>query len=165
MYDAKLKTIVGRLDRKSIPYRYANQVQFYQRSLARKQTKAECHFEERVAQILRDEGRAGYSPQKPFFITDQIAFIVDFHFPKFRAVIEIDGSSHYGAKNKEYDAWRDGVLKRYGGVDVLRLSNAFVLRHTNEAFNQVVRFLGERENATPYYRKHFRLVYSHYFDD
>lgn len=49
-------------------------------------------------------------------------YIVDFYCPKFKVVIEIDGSQHYTDEYENKDVARDSYLMR-NGIEVIRFSN------------------------------------------
>ncbi|MBS4000802.1 MAG: endonuclease domain-containing protein [Desulfobulbaceae bacterium] len=49
-------------------------------------------------------------------------YIVDFYCPKYKLVIELDGSQHYSNSGQEYDLHRDNYLKGIG-MKVLRFTN------------------------------------------
>jgi very-short-patch-repair endonuclease len=49
-------------------------------------------------------------------------YITDFYCPKYRLVIELDGSQHYYEKGLEYDKVRDSYLKELD-YKILRFSN------------------------------------------
>ncbi len=49
-------------------------------------------------------------------------YIVDFYSAKAMLVVELDGSQHYSAEGKEYDAKRTEFLRGYG-LAVLRIPN------------------------------------------
>lgn len=51
------------------------------------------------------------------------SYVVDFYCASAKLVIEIDGSQHYDAEGKKYDATRDCYLQSLG-LTVLRFSNA-----------------------------------------
>ena len=76
-------------------------------------TKEECH-------IWFDYLR-GY---KPRFKRQRIVgnYILDFYCEQARLAVEADGSQHYGAKGRLYDAERDLYLLNQG-IIVLRFSN------------------------------------------
>lgn len=161
MYCPKKRCIVGRHDGEPISERYIKIVEFRRGQLTRNPTKAEQHFEKHVASLIADETRTFYRSQKVFYIIDGFAFIADFYFPKFRTVVEIDGASHRKTENIERDKWRDEVLFRTGKISVVRFTNKEVLSDIYGTFNRCVRFLSEREHATPSYRKILRRVYEH----
>jgi very-short-patch-repair endonuclease len=50
-------------------------------------------------------------------------YIADFYCAEAKVVIELDGSGHYTAEGKEYDAERTAFLKKYDLV-VVRILNA-----------------------------------------
>ena len=54
-------------------------------------------------------------------------YIVDFYCHKAKLVVELDGSQHYSADQKEYDEKRTEYLKQQG-LKVIRFSNLDVIR-------------------------------------
>ena len=50
-------------------------------------------------------------------------YIVDFYIAKSKIVIEVDGSQHYEASEKQRDEERDAYMRSLG-ITVLRYSNA-----------------------------------------
>lgn len=149
-------------DGQPISRMYELKISSLKRTFQSHPTEAEKHFEKEIAAVIADEARATFVKQRIFYITDQVGFIADFYFQKFKTVVEIDGSHH--GEIAERDQWRSGLLKDHGGISVLRFSNKEILTNTSGVFNQVVRFLGEQEKATPSHRKYLRQVYSHFFD-
>ena len=65
-------------------------------------------------------------------------FIVDFYIPDYNLVIEVDGEIHNTLKNKEYDSFKDTMLKLYG-LSVLRITNEMI----NLDFNKAVELIEE----------------------
>lgn len=53
-------------------------------------------------------------------------YIVDFHCPKLRLVIEIDGETHFTEEGKVFDEKRTNILKSYG-IKIIRFTNPDVL--------------------------------------
>jgi len=66
-------------------------------------------------------------------------FIVDFYIPDYNLVIEVDGKIHNTLKNKEYDSFKDTMLKLYG-LSVLRITNEMI----NLDFNKAVELIEEK---------------------
>ena len=66
-------------------------------------------------------------------------FIVDFYIPDYNLVIEVDGEIHNTLKNKEYDSFKDTMLKLYG-LSVLRITNEMI----NLDFNKAVELIEEK---------------------
>jgi very-short-patch-repair endonuclease len=160
MYDQKKKELIGRLDGTRISNEYEMRLRGFEKTLGAKPTPAELHFEEHIARVISLDAQTPYKAQRVLYISDTVGFFADFYFKKFRVVVEIDGSSHYGERAKEYDTWRDGLLNQCG-IAVIRFSNKAVLQRTIETFNATVRFLGDADRATPSHKKHLRKVYSH----
>lgn len=160
MYDQKQKKLVGLLDGKEISRRNEGKMLGFQKSLGARATEAELHFEKNVAKLISEEAHTPYRKQKIFHMTDGVAFVADFYFPNLRAVVEIDGPNHLKSREQQWDAWRDSLLDKVG-ITVLRIPNKHVLQSTNEVFNQVVRYLADRNVGTPSHLKYLRKVYSH----
>jgi len=68
-------------------------------------------------------------------------FIVDFYIPKFKVVIEIDGSQHLEESRQKKDEKRDITLREYGIV-VWRYSNESVNKRFNIVCNDILNRLG-----------------------
>lgn len=66
-------------------------------------------------------------------------YILDFYCQKLKLGIEIDGDSHVGDKNEEYDRSRTTDLAKYG-IEILRFWNTDVLKNLNE----VVKIIEQR---------------------
>lgn len=160
MYSKVLRTTVGHFDDKPISPQYQKKVNHFRKQLVKKCTVAELAFKTNIANVVSEEARTPYITQRVFHITDEIAFIADFYFKKFKVAVEIDGRKHYYKNEKDRDIWRDGLLHTYAGIHVIRFSNKAVLERRNEVFNNLVRFLAEQENATPSHRKYLRKIYS-----
>lgn len=71
--------------------------------------------------------------QKPFF-NDMYFLIADFYLPEHKLCIEVDGSSHQGAKKKRQENRRKWWLRKKG-IEVLRIRNkaAYKMRITDLA--------------------------------
>ena len=63
-------------------------------------------------------------------------YIVDFHCPALRLVIEIDGESHFTQDGKEYDAKRTGILEAYG-LKIVRFTNRDVTNSLDSICEQL----------------------------
>ena len=63
-------------------------------------------------------------------------FIADFYCHKAKLVIEIDGSNHLTAQNKEKDEFRTSILEGYG-LKVIRFTN----RQIDKNFDLVCRYI------------------------
>jgi very-short-patch-repair endonuclease len=69
-------------------------------------------------------------------------FIVDFYCHKADLVIELDGSVHEGAEQKEDDAERDKVLSEMG-LRVVRFVNEDVVRNLHEVVERSRELISE----------------------
>ncbi len=164
MYDQKKRLVVGLYDGEPISSRYLNTIRGCRKQL-QALTPTERIFEEKVAKVIQADVRTPYITQRTFFITDQIAFIADFYFKKFKLAIELDGQRHHYANEKVRDEWRSQMLKEHAGVTVLRFSNRRVAQDINGVFGATVQALGNQENGTPSVVRHLRKVYAHYFTE
>ena len=63
-------------------------------------------------------------------------FIADFYCHKAKLVIEIDGSNHLTAQNKEKDEFRTSILEGYG-LKVIRFTN----RQIDKNFDLICRYV------------------------
>jgi len=89
------------------------------RKLRNNSTRGEIKF---WSELLRNR-QSGYQ-----FYRQKILYhyIVDFHCPKLKLIIEIDGTSH--DNKKEYDEHRDKILGSYG-LKVLHFNDIKVLNN------------------------------------
>ena len=55
-------------------------------------------------------------------------YIVDFYCPQLKLVIEIDGETHIGVNNIEYDKIRTKTLEEKYGLKVMRFWNLDILK-------------------------------------
>jgi len=78
--------------------------------------------EDRLWEFLKNRKLAGQKFRRQFAIGN---FYVDFYCPKFRLIIEVDGSIHDVPKNKIYDRERQKSLESLGLV-FLRFKNSDV---------------------------------------
>ena len=72
-------------------------------------------------------------------------YIVDFHAPAVKLVIEVDGSQHLDAEHLIRDEVRDLFLKKQG-LRVLRFDNRQVLLASGSVLEEIFRVCGERLN-------------------
>ena len=68
-------------------------------------------------------------------------YIVDFHAPAPKLVVEVDGSQHYDGPGLKRDARRDAFLEEYG-LKVLRFSNLEVLENVEGVVECIRRAVG-----------------------
>ena len=67
-------------------------------------------------------------------------YIVDFHCPKAKLVIELDGGQHYSSEGKAKDRARDGYMKGIG-FRVLRFSDKEVFWNTQGVLERIWGYL------------------------
>jgi very-short-patch-repair endonuclease len=72
-------------------------------------------------------------------------YIVDFYIPKAHLVIEVDGEQHYTNEGKEYDDYRNEVLRLYY-LNVLRIPNYAVRNTFYEVCKQIQESIASCQN-------------------
>jgi len=65
-------------------------------------------------------------------------YIVDFHAPAAKLVIEVDGSQHLEPHGRKRDERRDGCLRKMG-LQILRFDNLQVLQETDAVMEAIYR--------------------------
>jgi very-short-patch-repair endonuclease len=70
-------------------------------------------------------------------------YVVDFHAPAARLVIEVDGSQHFESDGKRQDEIRDAWLRQQG-LTVLRFDNLQVLQEMDAVLEAIARVIEER---------------------
>lgn len=73
---------------------------------------------------------------EPLVNTDLLGEEVDFHWPRLRLVVEVDGEGHDRPPARRDDARRDALL-RQAGYTTLRFTGAEVERHPREVLGRV----------------------------
>ena len=74
---------------------------------------------------LRGRQIEGYKFRRQFGVG---IFIVDFYCADLKLAIEVDGDSHAGEKEEEYDTYREKCLAEFG-IRCLRFTNYEVMRN------------------------------------
>lgn len=99
------------------------------KQMRKKPTKAEKIFWEFIR-----KNRAGFDAN---FHRQKLmlGFIVDFWCPKYKLVIEIDGSSHEG--RSEYDKQRDDLLEYCLQIKVLRFTNEDIFNNIDYVLDTI----------------------------
>ena len=75
-------------------------------------------------------------------------YVVDFHAPAAKLVIEVDGSQHFDEAGQESDRRRDAYLESLG-QRVLRFDNLQVLKETEAVLETIFGVVGERIKSPP----------------
>lgn len=75
-------------------------------------------------------------------------YIVDFHAPASRLVIEVDGSQHFEAAGQVSDQRRDAYLESLN-LRVLRFDNLQVLKETEAVLETIFGVVTERVKSPP----------------
>ena len=102
---------------------YAPYLKPYSRTLRAAMTDAEQRLWYRVRR--KQIGGVQFYRQKPL-----ARFIVDFHAPAAKLVIELDGSQHFSDDMRKKDVLRDAALVTMG-LQVLRFDDRQVLLETD----------------------------------
>ena len=74
-------------------------------------------------------------------------YIADFYCAKARLVVEIDGSQHYEAEERDKDQEREAYLERQYGLKVLRFTNVDIDRSFAGVYETIEREIAEREQS------------------
>jgi very-short-patch-repair endonuclease len=75
-------------------------------------------------------------------------YIVDFHSPAARLVVEVDGSQHFEEAGQLRDRQRDAYLESKG-QKVLRFDNLQVLKETEAVLETIFGVVGARLKSPP----------------
>ena len=75
-------------------------------------------------------------------------YIVDFCAPAAKLVVEVDGSQHFDADNKERDNVRTAVLEAFG-LTVLRFDNAQVMTQLGDVVAELYRVVTKQIPPSP----------------
>ncbi len=75
-------------------------------------------------------------------------YIVDFHAPAAKLVIEVDGSQHFEAAGEAKDRKRDAYLESLG-QRVLRFDNLQVMKETETVLETIFGVVGARMKSPP----------------
>ncbi len=70
-------------------------------------------------------------------------YILDFYCQKLKMGIEIDGDSHVGIRNEEYDKKRTDELKEIG-IEIIRFWNTDILKNLNGVVEIIENKIQER---------------------
>ena len=63
-------------------------------------------------------------------------YVIDFYCPEMKLAVEIDGSVHDTPDQKEYDAYRQEYLEKFG-ITFVRVTNDELLGNPNMAFKKI----------------------------
>jgi len=122
-----------------LPLPYSRYLKGPSRELRRFMTEAERRIwsHVRCKQILGIQ----FYRQKPIG-----PYIVDFHAPAVKLVIEVDGSQHLEPEHSRNDAERDAFLAGQGLL-VVRFNNMQALTETEAVMEEIVRVCRERKGS------------------
>ncbi|OGL44486.1 MAG: hypothetical protein A2W05_00010 [Candidatus Schekmanbacteria bacterium RBG_16_38_10] len=113
--------------------RYTKNLKGYSKSLRVNMTEAERLLWEKI----RGKQLKGYQFYRQKTIGN---YIVDFHCPKAKLVIELDGGQHYSSEGKAKDKERDGYMEGIG-LRVLRFSDREVFKNTQGVLEKIWGYL------------------------
>lgn len=63
-------------------------------------------------------------------------YVIDFYCPELKLAIELDGSVHDEPNQKEYDAYRQEYLEKFG-ISFCRIKNADIMGNANTTFERI----------------------------
>ena len=75
-------------------------------------------------------------------------YIVDFHAPAAKLVVEVDGSQHFEEAGQLKDRKRDAYLESLG-LHVLRFDNLQVMKETEAVLEMILGVVGKRVKSPP----------------
>jgi very-short-patch-repair endonuclease len=113
--------------------RYNKSLREFSRSLRENMTGAERLLWEKI----RGKQLKGYQFYRQKTIGN---YIVDFHCPRAKLVIELDGGQHYSSEGKAKDRQRDVYMKCIG-LRVLRFSDKEVFENTQGVLERIWEYL------------------------
>ena len=99
------------------------------RTLRKKQTYAE----KIIWQQLRNRQLLGIKFRRQYSVDH---FVIDFYAPELKLAIELDGSIHELADQREYDKARQEYLENFG-IIFIRITNKELLGNPNKAFEKI----------------------------
>lgn len=82
---------------------------------------------------LRDRKTLGYKFKRQYSIDH---YVIDFYCPELKFAIELDGSVHDMPDQKEYDAYRQEYLEKFG-ITFCRITNDEFIGNANMAFKKI----------------------------
>jgi len=82
---------------------------------------------------LRDRKTLGYKFRRQYSVDH---FVIDFYCPQLKLAIELDGSVHDLPDQKEYDAYRQEYLEKFG-ITFCRITNDELMSNANMAFEKI----------------------------
>lgn len=123
----------------AIPARRMEWAQMNQKRLLKVQTKAERYFGKSMSGVVRD-GRSilRFIKQKPFHVTPEFLFYVDFYFKRFKLAVEVDGATHRSPMGLAQDQVRTTLLSAHR-IRVLRFPNEEVLDDIARVSHAIIR--------------------------
>ena len=99
------------------------------RKLRRDQT-----FCEKIMCIyLRDRKTLGFKFRRQYSVDH---YVIDFYCPELKLAIELDGSVHDVPDQKEYDAYRQEYLEKFG-ITFCRIPNYELMGNANLALKKI----------------------------
>jgi very-short-patch-repair endonuclease len=100
----------------------------------RRQLRKDQTFCEKILWIyLRDRKTLGYKFRRQYSVDH---YVIDFYCPELKLAIELDGSVHDAPDQKEYDAYRQEYLEKFG-ITFCRITNDELMSNANMAFKKI----------------------------
>ncbi len=100
----------------------------------RRQLRKDQTFCEKILWIyLRDRKTLGYKFRRQYSVDH---YVIDFYCPELKLAIELDGSIHNNLDQKEYDAYRQEYLEKFG-ITFCRITNDELMSNANMAFKKI----------------------------
>lgn len=131
-----------------------------QKRLLKAQTNAEKYFGKWFSG-LAGKGKSvfRFTKQKPFHVTPEFLFYIDFYFKRFKLAVELDGAHHLTTMGKAQDEVRTKLLSAKG-IRVIRFQNDTVLADITPISHSVLRamYRGKTRPLSNRMRKELRNI-------
>ncbi len=112
----------------------------------RKLRRDQTFCEKILWRYLRGRKTLGYKFRRQYSVDH---YVIDFYCPELKFAIELDGSVHDLPDQKEYDAYRQKYLEKFG-ITFYRLTNDELMENSNLAFDKIEKVIKTiaRENLS-----------------
>jgi len=100
----------------------------------RRQLRQDQTYAEKIMWLhLRNRKLLGIKFRRQYSVDN---YVIDFYAPELKIAIELDGSIHNEAGQKEYDKFRQRHLENYG-IKFIRITNEELLGNPDKAFSKI----------------------------
>lgn len=99
----------------------------------RKLRRDQTFCEKTLWTYLRDRKTLGYKFRRQYSVDH---YVIDFYCPELKLAIELNGSVHDLPDQKEYDAYRQEYLEKFG-IIFCRITNEELMGNANVAFEKI----------------------------